>query len=657
MTVISLLTKHPKTNLGGPVSVISRYRFKQDPYSNLASWLPNMPSNVLEVLQKCVLLDHEKRPQNVAETRNLFASKPMILLQTDPSLENKALQKALRENGEFKKTIVQLREKLQRVEQISQLELIETRELKIAKHNLQQTKTELQIRLEASEETLKKEQRKANRAIEVIQEERTKVEKEKIRAEKAEKTLQEEKIRTEQERNIAKQERNIAKQERIKTKQAEKALQEEKIRAKEQKTRAEKAEKAFQEQKTRAEKALQEQNKTNKNEKELLDQFIETFQETLKQEEIRSNQTKKALQKASKQEEIRAKKASKQEEIRAKKALEQEEIRANQAKKAFEETLKQEEIRANQAKKAFEEMLKQEEIRANQAKKALQIRLKALEEEKSKQGETSKKPPKGFVLIPAGSFEMGSPETESGRRSDEFLHRVKLTRSFYAQKTPVTQAQWKALMGNNPSYFKGDSLPVEQVNWFEACAYANALSRKEGLPEVYRLIDPKGKPGTKGFSCSGVQVIGGDPYACKGYRLPMEAVWEYAVRGDTKTAYYNGDDPSKLSEIAWYNKNSSNKTHPVAQFEANSRGLYDMSGNVWEWCWDRYGSDYYELLPITDPTEPATDPTGPDTGSNRVLRGGSWYYSASIARSAHRYDYDPGRRHHSIGFRLASSAP
>ena len=146
-------------------------------------------------------------------------------------------------------------------------------------------------------------------------------------------------------------------------------------------------------------------------------------------------------------------------------------------------------------------------------------------------------------------------------------------------------------------------------------------------------------------------MIGGDPYACKGYRLPTEAEWEYAARAGTTTAYYNGDDASKLDQIAWFDESwSSGSTHPVGKKKKNPWGLYDMSGNVWEWCWDWFGSDYYK-------SSLAIDPTGPDTGSVRVFRGGSWGNSASNARSASRNNHDPGTRAHHLGFRLVSSAP
>ena len=142
-------------------------------------------------------------------------------------------------------------------------------------------------------------------------------------------------------------------------------------------------------------------------------------------------------------------------------------------------------------------------------------------------------------------------------------------------------------------------------------------------------------------------MIGGDPYACKGYRLPTEAEWEYAARAGTKTAYYNGDDVSKLDQIAWYNEGwNDGSTHSVGKKKANSWSLYDMSGNVWEWCWDWYGSNYYKSSPMKDPK-------GPDSGSARVLHGGSWRYSASYLRSAFRKYIGPGSRNFS--FRLVRS--
>ena len=254
----------------------------------------------------------------------------------------------------------------------------------------------------------------------------------------------------------------------------------------------------------------------------------------------------------------------------------------------------------------------------------------------------------GFVRVEPGTFTMGSPSGEPGRDSDEAQHEVTLTRAFYLQATEVTQGQWRALMNNNPSGFNscGDDCPVETVNWWEAAAYANALSGQEGLPACYALEGcSEVSPGNY-MKCGGVSVNapGGDPYQCAGYRLPTEAEWEYAYRAGTTTAYY---DPN-LDAIAWYGSNSAGTTHLVGEKTPNAWGLYDMAGNVWEWCWDWYG-DY--------PLSGVTNPTGSGSVSFRVYRGGSWYFDADGARAAGRGNYHPDFRYSYLGFRLARSAP
>jgi len=249
---------------------------------------------------------------------------------------------------------------------------------------------------------------------------------------------------------------------------------------------------------------------------------------------------------------------------------------------------------------------------------------------------------------------MGSPSNEGskfgwwGRDSDETQHQVTLTRDFLMQSTEVTQAQWQALMGNNPSSFTGDAnRPVDQVSWYDAVAYANALSVADGLPVAYNLSGCSGTPGTDNYSCGDVTLTAPTPYATTGWRLPTEAEWEYAYRAGTTTAWYNGDDESKVGDIAWFSSNSSDTTHPVAQKQPNAWGLYDMAGNVWEWCWDRYGG-----YPGT-----VTDPVGPTEGSFRVFRGGSWFFDESNTRAAFRYYDSPGIRISDFGFRLARSRP
>ncbi len=263
----------------------------------------------------------------------------------------------------------------------------------------------------------------------------------------------------------------------------------------------------------------------------------------------------------------------------------------------------------------------------------------------------------GFVRIKKGSFTMGSPANEPGRDSDESQYEVVLSRDFFMQTTEVTQGQWQALMGNNPSYFLGcgSDCPVERVSWFEALEYANALSRQEGLEACYSLSGCSGRSGggcsssensgyycSSAYSCSNVTFKGLD---CKGYRLPTEAEWEYAARAGSTGRYHDG--ASSPDAVAWYKENSGSKTHSVAQKKANAWGLYDMHGNVWEWVWDRY--DSY-------PSKKTTDPTGAASGSLRVSRGGGWVRDAAGVRAAHRIRSDPGYRDHNLGFRLCRSS-
>ncbi len=252
---------------------------------------------------------------------------------------------------------------------------------------------------------------------------------------------------------------------------------------------------------------------------------------------------------------------------------------------------------------------------------------------------------------------MGSPTAELGRDGDETQHSVTLTRSFLMQSTEVTQGQWKALSGGaNPSNFSdcGDSCPVERVDWYSAVAFANALSVREGLSPCYTLTgcsdSVNGWNDGAHSGCSGATFAG---LSCTGYRLPTESEWEYAARAGTTTATYAGNLTSTecgdttLPPIAWFCGNSDGRTHPVATRQANVWGLYDMLGNVWEWTWDWYG---------TYPSA-VTDPLGPSSGSNRVLRGGSFDYGASRARAANRGLDVPSNRFSFYGFRLARTAP
>lgn len=224
-----------------------------------------------------------------------------------------------------------------------------------------------------------------------------------------------------------------------------------------------------------------------------------------------------------------------------------------------------------------------------------------------------------FVLIRAGEFMMGAgPEDEEARDDEKPQHLVRITKDFYMGQYPVTQGQWQALMGNNPSHFKGSpDLPVENVSWYDAKNFADKLSAKEKVKEKVK------------------------------YRLPTEAEWEYAARAGTTDKYYWGNWMD--GDYCWYDENSGNKTHPVGQKKPNEWGLYDMLGNVYEWCRDQCGKDYYGK-------SPAADPTGPSFGDFRALRGGSWCDESNLVRVSNRYGRAPAYRYRSYGFRLVRAA-
>ena len=229
----------------------------------------------------------------------------------------------------------------------------------------------------------------------------------------------------------------------------------------------------------------------------------------------------------------------------------------------------------------------------------------------------------GYVRIEPGRFTMGSPGGAEGRDDDEVRHEVRITRAFALKKTEVTQGEWKAVMGNNPSLFKdcGDDCPVEQVSWLDTLDFLNKLSDREGLQRCY----------------DGERFAGLD---CTGYRLPTEAEWEYAARAGT-----TGDRHGPLDDVAWYSGNSGFKTQRVGTKRANAWGLHDMMGNVWEWTQDWYGAY----------SGAASDPTGPASGELRVFRGGSWSLVARRARSAGRLRYSPAFRSDFLGFRPSRS--
>jgi sulfatase modifying factor 1 len=237
-----------------------------------------------------------------------------------------------------------------------------------------------------------------------------------------------------------------------------------------------------------------------------------------------------------------------------------------------------------------------------------------------------------MVKIEGGIFKMGSNDELYGNTKP--IHSVTVG-SFYIGKTEVTQELWESVMGNNPSKLKGDQRPVEQVSWYDVIEFCNRLSEKENLKKAY--------------SGSGDNII--CDYNSNGYRLPTEAEWEFAARGGNKSKGYKYSGSNNLDEVGWsLAYDSSGNLHPsgtskVGTKLANELGVYDMSGNVWEWCWDWYG-DYQ--------SGSQTNPSGPSAGYVRVLRGGSWFNSAEDCRVAYRDFSGPdGRDYYDYGFRLA----
>jgi formylglycine-generating enzyme required for sulfatase activity len=248
-----------------------------------------------------------------------------------------------------------------------------------------------------------------------------------------------------------------------------------------------------------------------------------------------------------------------------------------------------------------------------------------------------------MVWISDGTFYMGSPTTEPQRDNNEIQHRVTVS-SFYMGKYQVTQEEYETVMEENPSTSnKGYNYPVENVRWYDALVFCNKLSMREGLIPAYRIsgsTDPAawgGVPTSSDATWNAVTIVADST----GYRLPTEAQWEYACRAGTTTAYNTGNTIS--DNTGWCSSNSGGKSHTVGEKPANAWGLYDMHGNVWEWCWDWFGS--YS-------SGAQTDPGGAVSGSSRVLRGGSWIDYGQNLRSAYR-DYYPNFRDSSIGFRLA----
>ena len=259
--------------------------------------------------------------------------------------------------------------------------------------------------------------------------------------------------------------------------------------------------------------------------------------------------------------------------------------------------------------------------------------------------------PIGYTFVPSGRFTMGSPITESGRTIAETPHDVWLTHGVFLLATEVTQDQWVAVLAANPSPDPtcGGDCPITGVTFWSVLEYLNNLSVLEGFESCYSLLDCLGEAALGTLDCSDVEVVGGDPYLCTGYRLPTEAEWEYSVRAGTTSAWYCGNEESCIDDIAWHGGNSDDMLHAVGELSPNAWGLYDMAGNVREMVWD-YEGEYAPGF--------ATDPIGPnepeDSYQRRVSRGGAYRsYGVRYLRSAERTSINPSNPDDDEGFRIA----
>lgn len=282
-----------------------------------------------------------------------------------------------------------------------------------------------------------------------------------------------------------------------------------------------------------------------------------------------------------------------------------EQRRKEQERIAEQQRLEEQQRREEERRLAEERKRKEEQRLAEERKRIAEEEAKRVE-----QNHIIENLINNMVYVSGGTFTMGATsEQGSDAYNDEKpAHRVTLS-SYNIGKYEVTQAEWKAVMGSNPSNFKGDNLPVENVSWNDCQEFIRKLNSLTG----------------------------------KNFRLPTEAEWEFAARGGNNSRGYKYSGSNDIGSVAWYSGNSGSKTHPIGQKSPNELGLYDMSGNVWEWCQDWYG-DFS--------SSSQTNPTGPASGSDRVYRGGSWYFDAGRCRVSFRGSGAPGYRYYHLGLRL-----
>ncbi len=241
----------------------------------------------------------------------------------------------------------------------------------------------------------------------------------------------------------------------------------------------------------------------------------------------------------------------------------------------------------------------------------------------------------GMVFVQGGTFR--------NTRSNYYNKGVTVS-DYWIGKYEVTQAEWEAVMGNNPSYFRGANLPVESVSWYDCIEYCNRLSQREGLTPAYTIDKTRQDPNNTN-QYDNVKWTVTVNWSANGYRLPTEAEWEYAAGGGQLSKSFTYSGSGTINDVAWFSNNSDYTTHPVGTKQANELGLYDMSGNVWEWCWDWYNENI----------STGANPRGPNGGVLRVLRGGSWNDDGVNCRSVGRDGDSAGGRGRDFGFRLLMS--